>query len=297
MNEPTRPADSLIRSERSGRDPSFPEADKVLGTATGLGKKPWYARFAGSISAIGAVVSVIGSAISFNSARQQELQAQHAEVRAIVEKLGRLPREHVELQQKFEGNGAAVAQVAGLINYEMKVLGQRASFLIEKIPGLVSPPERLYIGNALMYANLWSQAEREFMAVKKSGGELEDVVTAYRFIAQLAYAKSQVERGRAELAESKVIVAKRIAEGYDPVLAGRIDVATETRWAGWEAAQKNCAEYEAHLRQAIEHLQKLPDWAKAQSVGDITLTRESGCPPKFPQGLGQTPEQRTSERP
>ena len=267
-------------------------AKPETGATSGLGRKSWYARFAGSISAIGAVISVIGSAISFNSARQQELQAQHAEVRGIVEKLGRLPREHIELQQKFMGNGAAIAQVSGLINYEMKVLAQRASYLIEKIPGLVAPAERLYIGNALLYANLWTQAEREFAAVKASASELEDVVTAQRFIAQMLFAKGHVERGRAELAESKAAIGKRVAQGFDPVLAGRLDVTTEARWASLEAAQKNCAEYEAHLRQAWQQMQGMPEWARLQIASEITLARAAGCPPQGTPAAGPSPDQR-----
>jgi hypothetical protein len=269
-----------------------PVDTKLEGAGNGLGRKPWFSRFSGYLSAFGALISVIGSAVSYNSARQHELQAQHAEVRTIVEKLGRLPREHLELQQKFEGNAVSVAHVSGLINYEMRVLAQRASTLIEKIPGLVAPAERLYIGNALLYVNLWAQAEREFAAVKKMGGELEDVVTAHRFLAQLHYAKGQIEQGRTEFTESKSAVARRVAEGFDPVLAARLDVSTEVRWAGLEAAQKNCAAYEARMRQAMQHFQGMPDWARMQSAGEITMARDSGCPPKMPGSPANVPDQR-----
>lgn len=94
------------------------------------------------------------------------------------------------------------------------------------------------------------------------------------------------------MSESKATIAKRVARGFDPVLAGRLDVTTEARWANLEAAQKNCAEYEAHLRQGLQHMQSMPEWARMQIASEITLARAAGCPSSGSPAGGQAPDQR-----
>ena len=238
----------------------------------------WHRHILGIISAMAALVSVIGSAVSVYTARQGELQAAHAEVREIVQKLGRLPREQFELQQRFATNTAAMSSVSGLINSENKVLAKRGHELIKRIPGLVSAAERIYIGNALLASSLYEEARVQFQAAVQDGTELEDLVTARRFLAQVHYTLGAPELGQVEMATAKREVEGRIQSGYSMAHGEFLNVGTEVRWASFEAAARNCARYDEHARAAQVHLQRDPEWGRPPLAMEINTLLGMGCP-------------------
>jgi hypothetical protein len=133
-----------------------------------------------------------------------------------------------------------VSTVAGLINYENKVLAKRGAELIKRLPGLVSAGERIYIGNALLGASLYDEAKREFEAALRDSTELEDHVTARRLLAQVHYVTGVIDKGREEMAAAVREVEQRTAAGYSAVHAGYLNGATEVRWASFEAISRNC---------------------------------------------------------
>jgi tetratricopeptide (TPR) repeat protein len=245
------------------------------------GEKPWYRSLAALFTALGAVVSVAGSLFSLYNARQNELQQHHAELRDIVQKLGRLPRENFELMQKFAANQQASNAIAGLINFENQLLTRRAADLIGRIPAMVSPGERIYIANAMLNASRFQEARREFEIAARDGRDAEDVVTAYRSLAQIGYVTGDVAMGRENFRLAREAIKTRVAAGYNVTHGQFLDAGTEIRWAQLEASVNNCAGFQEHIRAAEQLNNALPEWSRPGVVAELVVARNIGCPPRI----------------
>ena len=247
--------------------------------------KPWYRDGTVFVAALALVFSLGTTAVSYVKGEQQLREAERRDLRDLTMKLGTMPRELFEFQQKYGNNQQALSAFSGLLNAEQQILAKQASEIILRIPELVSASEHLYVANALISSNLPQIADWHVRAAVDKAKDADEIVVAYRTLANLAFLRGDAEDGRRqyELAKSS------LSSGRVPVMNSTYvawsNALTDIRWAQAEALAAHCVEFKGRLNAAMEDLVGLSDVVTSGPHAEITSVLAQGCPPHV------TPEQ------
>src|SRR5215475_5713683 len=97
-------------------------------------KKPWYKEVATIISLAAFVFSFGTTVFSYKRAHDQDIHNFRAELRGLLQRLVVLPKENVEIYQKYGTDPSRVIELSGYVNQENVLISKQASEIIERLP-------------------------------------------------------------------------------------------------------------------------------------------------------------------
>jgi hypothetical protein len=241
--------------------------------------KPWYRDGTVFVSAMALIFSLGTTAVSYVKGVEQLRQEERRELRDLSLKLGTIPRELFEFQQKYSNNQQALSGFSGLLNTEQQILSKQASEIISRIPDLVSASEHLYVANALMNSNLPHLAQWHIEAAIEKAKDADEIVGAYRIAGNLAFLRGDPVTGRQQYELAKTVLNSGRVPIMNATYVAWSNSLTDIRWAQTEAFSANCAEFEKRVKSAIEWVASLPDVVAALPRAEINYAVAQGCPP------------------
>ena len=244
--------------------------------------RPWYRDGAVTVAAMAFVFSLGTTAVTYFKGEQQLREGDRRELRDLSLKLGTIPRELFEFQQKYGNNQQALSSFGGLLNTEQQILAKQASEIIWRIPDLVSASEHLYVANALINANLPHLAEWHLQSSVTKAKDADELIAAYRILGNVAYMRGDAKAGRENYQQAKTVLESGRVPIMNTVYVTWSNVLTDIRWAQAEAMLPNCVEFERRLKSASEGLNGLSELAAAGPRAEIRQLMAQGCPPRAP---------------
>ncbi len=241
--------------------------------------RPWYKEGAALVSMLALIFSFGTTAVSYLQATDSKIQASRAQLRELILRLGKSPREMLELQQRYRNDAQVLSGFSSLINTENIILAKQASEIIWSIPEQVSSVEHIAIGSTLMQSNLPQLARRHFLVAAEKAADYNEVVGAYRSIGAVDYQLGNVAGGRENYALAKSVLRSGRIEPLGAAFMDWSDAITEIRWAQAESATSSCEQFDAHLGSAGQHAGRLPPAWSSPVVTEIEQVRQQGCPP------------------
>jgi hypothetical protein len=241
--------------------------------------KPWYREGASLVSALALLFSFGTTGVSYVQTKEAEVQRSRAELRELILRLGKSPRELFEFNQRYRSDAAAISSFSSLINQENLILAKQASELIRRIPDRVSAVEHIAVGNSLLQSNLPHLAQQHFTVAAEKAQDYNEIVGAYRSIGFVDFQLGNIESGRANYGLAKTVLRSGRIEPLSETFMNWSDAITEIRWAQAETAAGFCQEFEERLAAAEGHASRLPPAWSTPVAAEILQVREQGCPP------------------
>lgn len=254
--------------------------------------RPWYKDGAVFVAGLAFIFSLGTTAVSYIKGEQQLRQAERRELRELTLRLGAIPRELFEFQQKYYDNAQAIASFSGLLNSEQQILAKQASEIISRIPHLISAGEHINVGNALTNANLPHLAEQHFQAGVETAKDADEIVSAYRFLAHLAFLRGDFTTGRQHFQSAKTALESGRVPVMNSTYIAWSNALTDIRWAQTEAMASQCEQFDRLLKSAANGLATVPEVIAAPPMAEINDALARGCPPRVvptPPSVASTP--------
>lgn len=224
---------------------------------------PWF-KNASTIIALAAFVFSFGTtAISYKRSADQEIHAEKAELRSILQRLTALPKENAENGIKYQNTPSLMQTLSGYVNQENLILSRQANDLIQKLSkdDQVSSTDYVAVAQALMSSRNYTAAIDNFDNARKSATDLDDEVTALRGLAYLQMGlglnhEGFTEAGREHYKEALTIFLRRT--GYDDYTIRSTTAQTDLNWAASEATAGNFSLARQHQDDAANEIAALP---------------------------------------
>ena len=163
--------------------------------------KLWHKNPATVISILALIFSFGTTAFSAYNSHQEDIRANRRDVRAVLQRLSKLPIENYELMQKNKGTGPGEA-LSGMINQENILLATQAAELIDRYPTSFESTEYYAIAVALANSNIMSKVPSFFERAMELANTSNDLNVAARFYGAYLYSKGDYTEGKRRYSEA-----------------------------------------------------------------------------------------------
>lgn len=205
--------------------------DAVMKPAT-----PWY-KNASSIVAISALLFSFGTTyVSYVHTRDQDLQALRTDLRSLLQRMAKLPKENLDIFKKYSDDPASAGQVSGYINQENLLLTGQAAEILKRLPAdQVSSTEFQAVAAAMVQSHNTEGATSFYqqaidLAVAEKSLDVE--LASRRGKANNLFTDGKPEEGRVEYQQALGVFERRARVDKFTLVAANI--MTELNWAGDE---------------------------------------------------------------
>lgn len=217
------------------------------------GPPPIYKNIPVMISIIALLFSFSTTYVSYERTKQQDIHALRAELRNLLQRLSSIPKDEVELRQKYSLTPATVSLLSGYNAQEHGLLTRQAAEILRRLPKeQVSSVEYTSVGRALL-----SIDNDTALLFLNRGAEvatsLVDEVTATRTHAHLLFTVGKSEEGRVLFKKAIALEAKYRAD--DPMT----HVQTELAWASSEHQTGARDAVQERVKSMDEYVAAMPD--------------------------------------
>ena len=214
----------------------------------------WYKKPATLISILALTLSLGTTAFSAYNSHQEDVRANRRDVRAVLQRLSKLPIENYELLQKNKGTGQGEA-LSGMINQENLLLASQAAELIDRYPNSFTSTEYYAVAYALGNSNMVSKVPAFFVRAMESATASLDFNAAARSYAGYLYSKGDFTEGR-RLYNEALNVWNKFPERNSYVVTST-DLLTFLYWSQAEYASGNKGSAQEKLAEARKRLATL----------------------------------------
>jgi hypothetical protein len=234
----------------SADTPSAPQASTESKT-----EDPWYKKPPTLISILALCFSFGTTAFSAYNSHQEDIRSNRRDVRAILQRLSKLPIENFEWMQKIKGTGQGEA-LSGMLNQENILLSTQAAELIDRYPDSFTSTEYFAVAFSLASSNIMGKVPAMYRRAMDSATTSNDFNVAARAFAVHVARKGQREEGK-RLFEEAMRVWEKFPEP-NTYLVNSFDLVTLLYWGQAEFAAGNRAEAQAHIAEARRKLGAMP---------------------------------------
>lgn len=214
----------------------------------------WFKKPATLISIAALFFSLGTTAFSAYNSHQEDIRANRRDVRAILQRLSKLPVENYELLEKNKGRGQGEA-LSGMINQENVLLSNQAAELIERYPSSFTSTEYFAVAFALGNSNTVTKVPVFFKRAIDSATSSVDYNAAARAYAGYLYSKGDFTEGK-RLFGDALNVWNKFPE-RNTYFVNSIDLITLVYWSQSEFAAGNKREAQERLNEAKRKLAAL----------------------------------------
>jgi tetratricopeptide (TPR) repeat protein len=246
-------------------------------------KKPWYKNISTAISVAAFLFSFGTTIISYKRADDQDVHNLKSELRGILQRLAALPKENVEISQKYATQPATIGLLSGYVNQENLLLAKQAGEIIKRLPNTqVSATDYFAVATALGQSREFAAAMLHFNSALAVSSSLDDETATLRSLAGLEMMAGKKDEARAHFQQAIDIFEKY--KMYDDYTKNSTNFLTELIWASTEASARNIEAATLHLHAAEQLLKKLPDGGQTQVFnGQLAqLKNAMSAPPQAP---------------
>lgn len=219
-------------------------------------RKPWYKQIPIIVSVLALLFSFGTTGVSLYRTWQKDLFDYHSELRSLIQRLGALPRERIELLTQFENRKVVAARLTKHLSNEHTILAEQAAELVDRIPDLVSSSESLAVAVAFLGAQQPEDAVRFYLLAGRRAKTPGESVNAYAPLGGWIIV-SDPKRGREYFSQGKQHLEKRFSS-YHPYALTVAKLRLSRAWADAEARIGDCDQARALLEDANKQRAKLP---------------------------------------
>jgi predicted negative regulator of RcsB-dependent stress response len=210
--------------------------------------KPWSRHASAAMSLVAVLISLGALAYTAWRDTQQDVEADRAELRALIQSLGSLTKERIELAAEYAEDPDSLRRLTAFVDQETAVLAKGAASILQERPELGSATEYNAVAIALVQSKLLDEAD-ELMEVALTGvQEPLDRWAIVRAHAWQRFQASNLEGGREKFQEALNILQAAGRERY----AGSLSM-TELWWTQAEYEQRNCHEARLHFERSTAY--------------------------------------------
>lgn len=226
-------------------------------------KGPWYVRPGTAISLVALIFSFSTTAFSAFNSHQEDVRANRRDVRAVLQRLSKLPIENYELLQTYKGKGLGES-LSGMINQENILLATQAAELIERYPTSFSATEYFAVATALSSSNVVGKVPSLFQKAMSLAKTSADYSAAARAYGMHLYSKGEYTEGK-RLFSDTLNVWTQYPE-RNAYVVNSTDLITQMYWsqAEWQAGNRSAAQ--EHLAEARRKLAALTPGPMTESL-------------------------------
>jgi hypothetical protein len=234
--------------------------------------RSWYKQAATMIALAALLFSAVTTWYSEKRIHEQDVHSARQELSQLIQRLGALPKENLELREMYAKDPVARATLSGLLSQENDLLAKRAAEIIDILPPRrVSAIEYHAVASALTQSGVYDRSLQMIQRGLPVADDANDLTALLRSYAQLLYETGDLPGGQAKFQEA-LDVFKR----YPVNVSWYVDsthAITELLWARNELGQRRCAEANAHVRRAADHIARVryDRWGLA---GQLRQTQE-----------------------
>ena len=218
-------------------------------------EEPWYKKPPTLISIVALCFSLGTTAFSAYNSRQEDIRSNRRDVRAILQRLSKLPIENYELMQKNKGSGQGEA-LSGMLNQENILLSTQAAELIGRYPDSFTSTEYFAVAYSLASSNIMGKVPAMYRRAMDSATTSNDFNVAARAFAGYMYSKGQREEGK-RLFEEAMRVWDKFPEP-NAYLVNSFDLITLLYWGQAEFSSGHVVEAKGHIAEARKRLAAMP---------------------------------------
>lgn len=233
--------------------------ERELESLKGAGKSaplPIYKNIPVIISITALLFSFGTTYVSYERTKQQDIHALRAELRNLLQRISSIPKDEVELRQKYSLVPATVSLLSGYNAQEHALLTRQAAEILRRLPKeQVSSVEYTSVGRALLSIDN-DTAQVLLSRAAEVATSLIDEATALRNHAHLLFTIGKSEEGRVLYRKALEVEAKY--KGDDPMT----HVQTELAWAS--------SEHQIDAREAVQQrVKSMDDYIAAMPDGPM----------------------------
>jgi tetratricopeptide (TPR) repeat protein len=223
----------------------------------------WYKKPATLISIAALAFSLGTTGFSAYNNRQEDIRANRRDVRAVLQRLSKLPIENYEFLQKNKGTGQGEA-ISGMINQENLLLANQAAELSERYPKSFTSTEYYAVAFALGNSNMVSKVPTFFVRAMETATASMDYNAAARTYAGYLYSKGDYSEGK-RLYNEALNVWNKFPERNTYVM-NSTDLLTMLYWSQSEFAAGNKREAQERLTDARKKLAALSQGPQTEAL-------------------------------
>lgn len=221
----------------------------ALQVASAEKRKPFYQNPSTIISITALLFSFLTTYLSNSRVERQDVQNKRQELRSLLQRLSALPKENLEVAQKYATDPTSQLAVSSFINQENTLLARQAAEVATALPdGTVSAIEYYAIGLALQAAYDLVGAKEFVTTAIDHVSDFNTEISARRALASMVFMGGNPESGRREY-ETALRIFDRYP-GFDRYTVAITHVITELNWAGAEASIRATSEVSRHIQNA-----------------------------------------------
>ena len=202
----------------------------ALQIANMANKRPWYKDIPTIIASLALMFSFGTTYVSYTRTQAQDIQNSRAELRSLLQRLAALPKENLELTNKYAQDANNSGYLSSLILQEGTLLAQQAAEIIDRLPpDQVTAIEYYAVGDGLRNSGDNTQAIDMFLKAIDAATEMNTEVSAWREYAALLFETGQPDAGRDAFSKALTIFSKY--PGYSEYVQKSTHILTEMGWA------------------------------------------------------------------
>ena len=234
---------------------------------------PWYKNIPVIVSIAALLFSLGTTYVSYDRTETQDIQNSKSELRSILQRIALLPKENLELQEKYSDDSEKAAFLSGYINQENSLLAKQAHEIVNRLPpSQVSSTEYLAVGQALLTAYDDESAKNLLRQANKTADTINEELGSLRIYANFLYITGQPEAGKIEYKKAKDAFTQYPM--YNDYTQKSSHIETELAWSYSEANIGNISSAMQHVSIAEDIVSTLtPSPGKELLQKQITQAR------------------------
>jgi hypothetical protein len=227
------------------------------------GDEFWLRKPSNVISILALLFSFGTTIFSAYNSHLEDIRANRREVRALLERLSKIPIENYEFLQRNKDSGQGQA-LSGMINQENILLATQAAELIDRYPASFTSTEYYAVAYALSASNINGKVPSLFQRAIEAATTSNDYNVAARVYGGYLYSKGEYTEGRRLFADSLNAWSK--FPERNAYVVNSTDLLTYMYWGQAEFAAGNRQEAKDKLSEARKKLSMLPGGPMTESL-------------------------------
>src|SRR5262249_34367656 len=239
---------------------------------------PWYKNITTLISVAALVFSLGTTIVAGWHTKEQDTHNLRSELRGLLQRLAALPKENLELFQKYRNDPATLNSLSGFLNQENVLLARQADELLRRLPDdQVSATDYIGVSMALTTSRMFDAAIVDLnRALRIASPILDDEIGALRNLASLEMGLGKTGDARAHYQLAADIFGKDPYRGYDQFTKVLTNTLTELAWAFSEGSAGNWDMFQQHVGKAEQLANSLPKGPQTDFLRDQVNQLKNG---------------------
>jgi hypothetical protein len=201
---------------------------------------------------------------SYKRADDQDIHNLKSELRGILQRLAALPKENIEVNQKYASDPATVQMLSGYVNQENLLLSNQAGEIIKRLPrSQVSATDYLAVATALGQSREFVAAMSHLNSALAVSSTLDDETATLRALASLEMMTGKKAEARFHFQLALDVFEKKYRM-YDDYTKNSINFLTELHWASSKFQAHNIEAVTQHINSTEQLVRKLPEGNQTQ---------------------------------